>query len=302
MTKISDLPDGGNPQPGDAVPATRGGSTEHIALGAFAPANATDSGTDAYEANLGVDVEANSVVMVDFQSANTTTTPSLKNTGGDPSGGITIKTRDGNALWAEALGRVHCLLYDGTDYRVLDPVYVTAQEEAYSQTETYSKTEVDSRDKFLKANLLHVQDQKSSGTNGGSSSGDTWHKRDLNTVLTNEISGASLSSSQVTLEDGTYYIEASAPAYRSNRHHLRLRDVTNGVTLLEGSSSYAKSNYNVQTRSVVVGRFELSAQTVIELQHGIDDPKNVNGLGIGFGNVLTVSHEVFTNAVLWEVA
>ena len=47
--------------------------------------------------------------------------------------------------------------------------------------------------------LIHIQDQKTAGTNGGSAGDNATVTRDLNTVLTNEVTGASLSSNQVTL-------------------------------------------------------------------------------------------------------
>ncbi len=49
--------------------------------------------------------------------------------------------------------------------------------------------------------LLHVRDEKANGTNSGSSSA-CYTARILNSVLTNEISGASLASDQITLPAG----------------------------------------------------------------------------------------------------
>jgi hypothetical protein len=62
----------------------------------------------------------------------------------------------------------------------------------------------------FESQLLHVRDEKTLADGGTSTSSYT--KRDLNTVVTNEIAGASLSSNQITLPSGTYYINASAPA------------------------------------------------------------------------------------------
>ena len=45
--------------------------------------------------------------------------------------------------------------------------------------------------------LVHIQDQKSAGTNGGSASDNDTVTRDLNTVLTNEVTGASLGLSLI---------------------------------------------------------------------------------------------------------
>lgn len=149
--------------------------------------------------------------------------------------------------------------------------------------------------------LLHVQDQKTSGTNGGSSSANTWHVRDLNTVLTNEIAGASLSSNQITLPTGTYWIEASAPAYMASQHGVRLR-TTGGTTLLSGTSEYGRDAYNGQTRSFLRGRFTLTSQTIIEFQHGIRLARTTNGLGVATGTVVTgTAHETYADVAIWKI-
>ena len=47
--------------------------------------------------------------------------------------------------------------------------------------------------------LLHVQDKKAQNSNGGQYATGSFQKHDVNTVVTNEITGASLASSQITL-------------------------------------------------------------------------------------------------------
>lgn len=87
----------------------------------FDPEHATDSGTDAFVSATNTAVPADGVTITrDFQSANTTTTPTLD--------GKTITTRDGSALWADALSGPHKLEYEsGTDtYLALNPNPVSA--------------------------------------------------------------------------------------------------------------------------------------------------------------------------------
>ena len=83
--------------------------------------------------------------------------------------------------------------------------------------------EMDNNTKYLSGCLnmnsfLHIQDQKPQGTNGGTFTSGAWRTRDLNTVLTNTITGASLADNQITLPAGKYYVEASAPAYQTFAH------------------------------------------------------------------------------------
>lgn len=79
------------------------------------PERATDTATDTFESaqNPRLPGTGNTITR-DFQSANTTTTPTLD--------GRTITDIAGNALWAGALNRVHDLLDDGTNYRVVNPI------------------------------------------------------------------------------------------------------------------------------------------------------------------------------------
>ena len=128
------------------------------------------------------------------------------------------------------------------------------------------------------ADLLHVRDEKADETPGGSASGDTFNVRDLNTVVTNEISGASLTSNQITLPAGTYSIEASAPAHSVNGHQLRLRNITDTATELVGLSGFSGVD-GASIHAFITGRFTISAEKVFELQHYARSAQATDGLG-----------------------
>ena len=79
------------------------------------PESATDGGTDAYASEATTNApNAGSIITRDFQSANTSSTPTLD--------GVAIKNRDGADLASGVLNRSHRLLFDGANYRLLDPV------------------------------------------------------------------------------------------------------------------------------------------------------------------------------------
>lgn len=150
----------------------------------------------------------------------------------------------------------------------------------------------------FQAQLLHIQDQKTSGTNGGSFTSGSWQTRDLNTVVTNEISGASLASNQITLGAGTYYIEAFAPANSVLRHKAKLYDTTNTADVLFGISSYndyASSDKN-QGYSVVSGRFTLSGSVALEIQHRCEATDST-----GYGVASSFGTEIYTDVKIWKV-
>ena len=145
------------------------------------------------------------------------------------------------------------------------------------------------QDDSFSGELLHIRDEKTSGTAGGTLTSGSYQTRVLNTVKTNEIAGASLSINQVSLPAGEYYAEFSAPAGFIVRHKAILYDTTGAAALIVGSSEYSTNNNTdiVQTRSFGSGRFTLSGTSVLELQHQGSTTRATNGLGFQstFGDV-----------------
>jgi hypothetical protein len=147
--------------------------------------------------------------------------------------------------------------------------------------------------------LLHVRDEKSAPSSGGTGS-TSFTARTLNTVMTNEISGASLATNQITLPSGTYYIQASAPAYNSDSHKIKLRNTTDSSDTIIGSSERGGTASNSQSRSIFSGRFTIAAQKVFEIQHRLDTTAaGSDGLGVRSNMSVT---EVYTDVQIWKVA
>ena len=148
--------------------------------------------------------------------------------------------------------------------------------------------------------LLHVRDEKSANTAGGAFTSGDWRTRTLNTVMTNEISGASLSSNQVTLPSGTYYVHAGARGYTVNVNKLKWYNTSDSSDVLIGDQARSDSSANANAFVSVMGRFTISAQKTFELQHRCETTRgDANGYGpaANFGVV-----EVFANVQLWKVA
>jgi hypothetical protein len=70
--------------------------------------------------------------------------------------------------------------------------------------------------------LIWIQRQEPNNTNGGGSGGEVVYP--LNTVLYNNMTGASLASSVVTLPAGTFLVEAAGMTYRSSYVRLILAE------------------------------------------------------------------------------
>ncbi len=149
--------------------------------------------------------------------------------------------------------------------------------------------------------LFHVRDEKGFGTDGGTFTNGAWRTRDLTTILTNEISGASRSGNQLILPDGTYYIEASAPADRVNDHRARFENVSLGSTMVIGTNTRAADSTGGDgTRATVKGRFTSSGGPhTFELQHRCVESRSINGFGLAF-NVSGIN-EVYTEVLIWKI-
>jgi hypothetical protein len=146
--------------------------------------------------------------------------------------------------------------------------------------------------------FLHIQDQKTSGTDGGTFTSGAWQTRVLNTVVTNGITGSSLLSNQITLPAGTYYIEAKAVCLDVNIVKAKIYNATDTSDILIGLSQLANSTANAAQVSQVGGEFTLAAEKVIELQHRCASTRSSDGFGTacGFGVV-----EVYSDVKIWKI-
>ena len=160
------------------------------------------------------------------------------------------------------------------------------------------------RDKFGDTGhpLLHVQDEKTNGTDGGTFTLGDWRDRTLNsTAETNEITGATAGATSISLPAGIYFAEWSAPGFFVDSHKSRLQDTTNGTTLLFGSAEFSDNTAggHSSNRSVGCGRFTLSGTATLEVQHRSSATQATNGFGApaSFGQI-----EVYTILKVWRLS
>ena len=146
-------------------------------------------------------------------------------------------------------------------------------------------------------NYMHVQDQQSAGVSAGNFASGDWRTRVLNTVENNTIAGASLLSNQITLPAGDYYISASAPGFRVAGHKLRVQNITDVSTIIDGTSMNANLSNNGSNLATASKTFTLADIKVIELQHRCQTSQNP-----GFGVASNVgATEVYANIEIWKV-
>ena len=190
---------------------------------------------------------------------------------------LTVKTSAGTGILVSS-GETKVLRNDGTN--VLDSDFTSVS------------------DGLTTSNLLHAQDQKPNGTGGGSSTSGT-SVRTINTIVTNNIVGSSLSSNQIVLPAGDYWVEFSVPSYRSNQSRGYFYNATDGQNEIVGKNSYSVSSVgNGQVESVGEGLISIASSKTFELKQYITTSRATDGLGyaVSSGDV-----EIFTEVKLWKV-
>ena len=151
----------------------------------------------------------------------------------------------------------------------------------------------------FESQLLQVRHETSGTTHGGDAVATTDNVRILNTIVTNEITSASLSSNRITLPSGTYYIDHVGFAYDCSSHRTLLYNITDSSVTLLGSNTYADVNNEVGNHSFLKGRFTISSQKVFEIRHYTDAAKSTLGLGVAGSDSRT---NIFADVQIWKVA
>lgn len=146
--------------------------------------------------------------------------------------------------------------------------------------------------------MLIVRDEKSSGTDGGTFTSGAWRQRTLNTVSTNTIVGASLSSNIITLPSGTYYARWTAPAYTSDEHQTQFVSTPTATITIYGTSEHTNSSVFLTTHSGGSGVFSITSNTDFNLEHRCQTTRATDGFGDAnsFG-----STQVYAVVEIWKL-
>ena len=124
-----------------------------------------------------------------------------------------------------------------------------------------------------------IYDHKTQGTNGGTFTSGAWRTRDLNVIIA-ASSNESLLNNQIILQPGIYAVKGSAIAYGVDSHQVRLRDITDSVTIAYGSSAVSDSTNPSATASMLETKVFVSKPTVFEIQHQCQTTKATDGFGL----------------------
>ena len=135
----------------------------------------------------------------------------------------------------------------------------------------------------LFASVARYQHETNSGS--GTFSSGAWRTRTLNTEAFDPDGIGSLSSNQITLGAGTYYITWRAPGYRCRRHVTRLWNVTDGSQIgSHGQAGYSSTSgdpANSYSHGAVWVTF--SGSKAIRLENKSTGSRGSNGFGVSGG-------------------
>jgi hypothetical protein len=147
--------------------------------------------------------------------------------------------------------------------------------------------------------FLHIRDEKAATNQGGTFTNGAWRTRDLNTIKTNTITGASLSSNQITLPAGTYFIQGYPVSFRVEGNISRIYNITDSSQVSLGVNNHSGSvTTGSQGTSTVSCIVTITATKVFELQHY--SQSTVASVGFGIRNETGVG-EVYSEILIWKI-
>jgi len=128
-----------------------------------------------------------------------------------------------------------------------------------------------------------IEDQKTSGTNGGTFTSGDWRTRDLNTEVTDPDGIVSISANQFTLAAGSYLIKWFATAKDVNSHKSALYDITGTAYIDYGSTEDTHDTITITNKSIGSTRVTPSGSNVYEIRHQCETTDTDEGFGKATG-------------------
>jgi hypothetical protein len=150
-------------------------------------------------------------------------------------------------------------------------------------------------------NVAYFRDEQTSGTNGGTFTSGSFVTRVLNSTVVNTISGCTLTSNQVSLPAGTYWIIGNAPALNCDSHRALIYNVTDSATALLGASGSLSTSATVNDGSIAIvqGPITIASTKTISLRHRCQTTRATNGLGLAASFSET---EIYAQLWIWKVS
>lgn len=135
------------------------------------------------------------------------------------------------------------------------------------------------------------------GTGGASTA---YYQRNLNTIVSNDLSSAYLSGNSIILGPGTYLIRSYAAACGVDRNLLEVYSATSNSVLISGLAGYADSTTTPTDcrNAYLVGVVILTQTETIYLRHYVQTANTVDGFG---RSINTGYNQNYANLEIWEM-
>jgi len=162
-------------------------------------------------------------------------------------------------------------------------------------TDESIKAYVDARIDALPLQIYHVREEQTSGTNGGTSLSGV-NVRVLNTEAYAGITGASLSSNQITLPAGTYQVTASAPTYKASNNRIYIYNTSDSSDAVLSGTTRSPASGDAGIVTTLNGVFTIAGIKTLELRHYMENASASIGLGTAAssGQVEIYAEAMFT--------
>ena len=152
--------------------------------------------------------------------------------------------------------------------------------------------------------LFHIVEEWPTNTAAGTSVALTQNIRALNTVVVNDIIGASLNAGtyQITLPAGEYIVEYASPAYKANAFCSVLYKLSPDTPsiIANGNNAYSNTTDASMAYSHGASVFVIGSTTVIQLRTYTESGKTTDGLGLPVN--LAGRNERYSSIKIWKIA
>lgn len=135
---------------------------------------------------------------------------------------------------------------------------------------------------------------------GGTPTAATWSTRTLNVEVSDTSNILTLSSNQITLAAGTYWVRAWGAGVNSFNAKARLQNVTDTATVVLGNNTYQV--VGIGAHSMIAGTFTIGASKALEIQTYQERSEGTYGLGWANGIAGETLTGVFCTAEFWKTA
>lgn len=156
--------------------------------------------------------------------------------------------------------------------------------------------------------IMVVQDQKSSGSNGGAATPDAWTAAVLNTVVANNIPGASLVDNAIILPAGTFLVMATKSVFYTRQSQIAIARTSDSGIEIRGAqvsvgydSGSLSANARTGATATAIGVITVPSTAGYKLQYYVTDDAPVSNVGLGEPVSIGGTAEVYASVTIIDL-